>query len=315
MTILRSSAALLLLALLACEEKQAPPATPETVEPDRTPVVYTTFYPTEYFVSRIGGEDVDVTCPLPPDADPIFWQPSRDQIAAYQQADLIVVNGAGFEKWIDTVSLPESRVLDSAAAFEDEFVTYESTTHAHGPGGEHTHEGIDGHTWLDPVNATRQAKAIRDALVQRFPSRTDAYRVGYVELSSDLDALDARYQALDLEGVQLLASHPAYNYLDQRYEWNIHNFDLDPESEIDAATLTDIQAELDPDARVHVMLWESEPVDAARAALDEAGIVSVTFSPAELIDPEARAAGEDYLTIMNANLDRLQAALGEPGEG
>jgi len=133
--------ACLRLCTLGCKEQASEQTAAPTDQPARTvetPTVSPTFYPTEYFPSRIGGDHVLVTLPLPPDADPIFWQPSREQIAAYQEADLIVINGADFEKWIATASLPESRIVDTAAAFEDDFVTYETTTHAHGPGG-HEH--------------------------------------------------------------------------------------------------------------------------------------------------------------------------------
>ena len=76
--------------------------------PDRRAkiVVYTTFYPMTYFAQRIGGEHVEVVCPLPQDADPISWMPGANTIQAYQKADLIVINGAQFEKWLDKVSLP-----------------------------------------------------------------------------------------------------------------------------------------------------------------------------------------------------------------
>ena len=115
--------------------------------------VYTTFYPTTYFTQRIGGSHVEVTCPLPDDADPIFWQPDRNTIMAYQKAALIILNGADFEKWALTASLPTGRIVDTARNFTDQFITYESVTHSHGPGGDHTHEGIDGHTWIDPTLA------------------------------------------------------------------------------------------------------------------------------------------------------------------
>ena len=43
-------------------------------------------------------------------------QPSDELLAAYQRADLIVLNGAGFAKWVAGASLPPSRVVDTAAS-------------------------------------------------------------------------------------------------------------------------------------------------------------------------------------------------------
>jgi zinc transport system substrate-binding protein len=68
-------------------------------------------------------------------------------VAAFQQANLIVVNGASFEKGLAKVTLAESRVVDTAKPLADELIVLtETVTHTHGPQGKHSHEGIDGHT-------------------------------------------------------------------------------------------------------------------------------------------------------------------------
>ena len=52
-------------------------------------------YPLHYFATRIGGDLVDASFPVPADIDPAFWKPSGDDVAQIQAADLIVLNGAG----------------------------------------------------------------------------------------------------------------------------------------------------------------------------------------------------------------------------
>jgi len=113
----------------------------------------------------------------------------------------------------------------------------------------------------------------------------------------------------------MMASHPAYNYVAKRYGWDVENVALDPDAPVDDASLEAIGAHVDEQARVRVMLWESEPCEAAASALSDFGIVSVTFSPCELLGAAERDAGEDYMTIMNTNLDRLGGALGVGGGG
>ena len=148
--------------------KAKEPATPRVI--DGKAKVFTTFYPTHYFARRIGGELTEVICPCPANEDPAFWMPDDKTILSYQGADLIVVNGASFEKWLNKVTLPESRIVDTTKPFAKEFITIAgAVTHSHGPSGEHTHAGIDGHTWLDPINAIAQSSAIRDALCKLLP--------------------------------------------------------------------------------------------------------------------------------------------------
>jgi zinc transport system substrate-binding protein len=263
-------AALILLAACGDEPKVA---APERVGP---PVVYTSFYPVTYFTERIAGDLVKVVCPLPPDADPIFWQPGPDVVRAYQEADLIVLNGAQFEKWALTTSLPENRVVRTADGFSGEWVKFEhAMTHKHGPAGEtHSHEGIDGHTWLDPNLAKRQAAAIRDALGRLLPADAAALNANYDALAKDLDALDALYRALPTAGKTIVTTHPAWNYPARRYGWKLVN---------------------QSDAEGDVRLWEGEP--------ETAGPTEVSFSPCE------QPGESDYLAAMKANLGRLKAAL------
>jgi zinc transport system substrate-binding protein len=280
------------------------------------PVVYTTFYPTEYFVERIGGGHVDVVCPVPDDADAIFWTPDDVAIWAYQQADLIVLNGAGFSKWVGKVSLPESRIVDSAAALSGSFIQFGGAKlHSHGPTGEHAHEGVDGHTWVDPVNAIAQAGAIRDALSTRWPAWKVDFERGYAELVSDLKALSQRLAAFrDMPGSpRMLASHPAYNYIARRYGWNMENLDLDPMGVPSVDAVAAIRARLDRHPATY-LIWESEPSrEVADHMRSELGLASIVFSPCELLAAVQRNAGEDYLSVMRGNLARLSIVF-EEGE-
>ena len=68
--------------------------------------VYTVNYPLQYFAERIGAEHVEVAFPAPSGVDPAFWKPDSDILRQYQQADLVLLNGAGYAGWVEKVSLP-----------------------------------------------------------------------------------------------------------------------------------------------------------------------------------------------------------------
>ncbi len=285
---------------------------PEQTRSRPTPHVYTTFYPTTYFTQRIAGAKVKVVCPLDDGHDPISWMPPDQTIADYQQAELIVINGAGFEKWIAKVSLPPSKVVDTAAPLGAQLLRFDrAVTHSHGPSGEHSHEGVDGHTWLDPHNAKVQAEQIRKALARLLPGDAGEFQANFATLAADLDALDRALADLAkaLGDTPLLASHPAYNYLARRYKWNIVSLDLDPRAMPDVDVLSEIRQKLN-DHPAKILLWESAPTDEIAAKLgSELGLRSIVFSPCETLDAASVSAGQDYLTVMKANIARLAAAL------
>ncbi len=284
---------------------------PETAEPGETGAVvsvFATFYPTTYFARRIGGDRVDVQCPLPDDADPVFWTPPAEVLSKMQQADMIVINGAGFEKWISKVSLPYSKIVDTCNSLNDELLRFDGNiTHSHGPAGEHSHEGIDGHTWLDPHHANKQAEAIHRRLAKLRPAYAEQFQANLVALTADLDALDKSLRNLSdqLKEQHLLSSHPAYNYLRHRYDWKLTNIVLDGQAMPDDQTLAELRAavkEHDP----HIILWEQAPSDEIAALLAEQfRLKSVVFQPCE----HAPTSEDDYLTVMRRNIDALKAEL------
>lgn len=282
----------------------------------RQAVILTTFYPTQYFCERILGdsiEGIEVRCPLPADADAIFWRPSRAEISEYQKADLILINGAGFEKWVATTVLPASRLVNTAEPLAGSFIEFETTTHSHGMTGGHTHEGIDGHTWLDPENAKIQAGEILRALEAIFPAEAAEMQANFAVLVADLESLDRRFAALTegLKSCELFAAHPAYNYLAARYGWSITNLAIDGDSTAGLADLGEggkIFEGIGEGRRI--LLWEREPsAEVASELRRRFGFESVVCVPGELRSASERAAGVDYLALMRANLARLEAAL------
>lgn len=276
----------------------------------RERAVYTSFHPTTWMAERIAGGLVPVVCPVPDGEDPIFWQPDRATLQAYQRAELVVLNGAGFELWAAGASLPPSRVVEAAAGFEPEWLQYEhATTHSHGAAGEHTHAGLDGHTWMDPLLALEQARAVLAGMCRAFPEHEAELRANARGVEADLQALHATLEALAprLRAAHVLASHPAYNYLARRYGFDVKSFDLDPEAELGAEQRAALAAEVRPGA-VNLLLWESEP--GAAAAGVPAGLTSVVYSPAEMIPAAERTAGADFLSVMRDNAARLEGVLG-----
>ena len=286
-----------------CGKKVAP-----SVTPTGKPSVYTTFYPTQYFAERIGGDLIDVVCPVPADQDVIFWMPDAKAIVAYQKADLVIINGAEFCKWVQRVSLPASRVVNTARPFEADFITFgHAPVHSHGEGGKHAHEGLDGHTWVDPVNAKVQAAEISKALIKRFPEHKAAFEKGFALLAEDLEALDTKlkgYQAI-YKNQPLLASHPAYNYIAKRYGWDLVSLDLFPEEMPSDEAMQGIKEVLKTHSAKY-LIWETYPKKEIAARLQkELGLISIEFSPCELLSDAEIDAGTDYMTVMQRNLKNI----------
>ena len=265
--------------------------------------VYVVNYPLKYFAERIGGEHVNVSFPAPPDVDPAYWIPDIKTITDYQNADLILLNGASYAKWIAKVSLPRSRMINTSRKFRDRYLTIEgSVTHSHGPGGEHAHGEIAFTTWLDLTLAAQQAEAIAEALSRKLPQHRDAFKNNFRALNKDLRALDAAIRKIvdQNPGLTLVASHPVYDYMSRAYGMNLKSLHWEPEEFPDDRqwmNLKDILKEHPSEW----MLWEGTPDPAIVSALKSMAINSAVFDPAGNVPEQG-----DFLTVMQQNIQNLE---------
>jgi len=300
---LGAAALLMAASLLAC----APPVASEP-QPEHGPLrVAVTFYPNEYFVQRIGAEAVEVFCDVPAGADALFWIPNDEQLARMLAADLIVLQGAGLERWVGRASLPMSRVLVATKGMQQQLLQFEAgSAHSHGNGEQHDAGGIDPHVWLDPENAKLQAAAIHRRLSELLPEQAADFATRFAVLASELDELSAQFRAIAARGEPLCASHPAYAYLVSRFGFQIESFDFDPEKMPTEEQLSSLAASIGKSGASKI-LWEAEPTpEIARRLSSQLGLESLVFSPCELMGVGLRAKGESYLTIQRGNAARLR---------
>jgi len=303
MRVFNSIAVTLAVLLASCGGNGSGKVAPVAEETADMLVIYTVNYPLAYFAERIGGDLVEVVFPAPVDEDPAYWSPDADTIASYQGADLILLNGAGYAKWVDRATLPSSRLVDTGAAFTDRLIEMESvTTHSHGPEGEHEHGGWAFTTWLDPTLAIQQAQAVAAAITELRPAHEKGIHARMDELESALLNLDGRLSlaAKIIGDTPLVFSHPVYQYLIRRYELNGVEVHWEPAETPDGHAWGHLEEQLESHP-AEWMLWEGEPFQSTVAGLEDLGIGSLLFDPCG----NAPETG-DYLTVMDASAGALE---------
>lgn len=269
--------------------------------------VHVANFPLAYFAERIGSTEVDVVFAAPADEDPVFWQPTEAQIAAMQGADAILMNGATYSKWAEKVSLPESKVVDTSAAFKAQYIEVKDTvTHSHGKAGEHSHAGTAFTTWIDFQQAVQQADAIKEVLQRLRPEQIELFALNFDQLKRDLLELDKEMQAIGQKfaGQPLVASHPVYQYFARRYQLNLRDVLWEPETVPDDAQMEELKKILATHA-AKWMIWEGDPAKESVEKLKALGVESVVFDPCGNV-PEKGS----WLDVMKANIAGLKKAAG-----
>lgn len=267
------------------------------------PVVVSANYPLHYFAQRIGGDAVEAVFLVPADIDPAYWQPTPDDVTRMQQASLILLNGAGYEGWLEKVTLRESRLVNTSDGFKDQLIEEaHGVTHQHGPEGKHTHGTVAFTTWLDLSLATEQARAVEAALTQLAPERAPFFAKNLSSLVAELSALDQQLKAWGetLHGQPLIASHPVYQYLARRYGLNLKSLHWEPDETPDAAGWRDLDKLLE-DHPANQMIWEGKPTETTIEGLAKRGVHTLIFDPRGNTPQEG-----DFISAMEQTIQDLQ---------
>jgi zinc transport system substrate-binding protein len=256
---------------------------------------YASFYPIYDFVKKIGMEKVNVSTVVPPGIEPHDFEPTAKQVVELQNADLIFINGAGFEEWLDRIGNDNIVELSKGLSIEN------------------ADSVPDPHIWLDPVLVKNLSTAILDALITRDPQNADYYRNNNIEFNTKLDKLnsDIKNNLTDCRLNDFIAFHDAFGYFANRYGLIQHSIEgLAPEAGVNPQSVSDA-INLSRQLNISVIFSE-ENIDPrlSETIANEIGGMVLLLNPIELISQEEQDLGEDYISKMYDNLNNLKIALG-----
>ena len=289
----------LVLSIIGCKKEQ--PEMDDSAS-DEAVTVFASNYPLSYFAERISGKSEIVFFPEI-DVDPAFWEPEPADIITMQQSDIILLNGASYEKWQTAISLPKRNVVDTSKFFHDQLIVMEKAVdHAHGPSGAHSHSGTAFTTWIDLNQAAFQAKAIKDVMTRQNVSSEKVLNRNFESLIEDLKIMDTEINkiAQGYSKVPLIASHPVYQYFARRYQLDIKTVMWEPDVFPDEQMWKHLE-EIVKEHSAKWMIWEAEPLPKSVAKLKEMGIESIVFDPCGN-KPEQG----DFLSVMKDNVSNLK---------
>jgi zinc transport system substrate-binding protein len=258
------------------------------------------FYPVAWVAERVGGDRVSVEDLTPAGVEPHDLELAPPQVDDVLDADLVVVMGDGFQP-----------AVEDAAGARDE-PTLELLEEL--PTDELAED--DPHVWLDPVLMGEVVAAVEAALVDVDPDGEATYRRNAEELTADLRGLDEAYRVglANCERDLVVTAHDAFGYLTDRYGLRNEGVaGLSPEAEPDARRLAEL-SDLSRREGVTTVFTEElvSPEIAETLAREAGGLRVAVLSPLETLDADERDAGADYISVMEANLDKLRTALGCP---
>ena len=189
-------------------------------------------------VRNVGGEHVALTTLVGPDGDAHVFEPTPADARALGEADLVIVNGLGFEGWIDRLVKASGYKGSVVVASEGIALLEAEEGHGHDHGDEHGsheeseedkhhHEGeFDPHGWQDLANGRVYVSNIARALAAADPAHADDYRRRAEAYDRELAALDrdirSRLDTVPEDRRKVITSHDAFQYFGRAYGIDFH---------------------------------------------------------------------------------------------
>jgi zinc/manganese transport system substrate-binding protein len=169
-------------------------------------------------VREVGGDKVELTTLVGPDADAHTYQPKPTDARAVAAAAAMVSNGLGFEGWAER--LAKAAPLSGRHIVVSHGVTPLTTSnHTHGHGHAHSHS--DPHCWQDVGCARRYVANIADGLTAADSANGTHYRsraVAYDRRLGELDAwIKGEIAKVPVGKRKVISGHEAFRYFARAY--------------------------------------------------------------------------------------------------
>ncbi|MBT8174009.1 MAG: metal ABC transporter substrate-binding protein [Nitrosopumilus sp.] len=265
--------------------------------------VISSFYPLHEFSQNIGKEKVDAILLVPVGVEPHDWEPTVKDVQRMQGTDLIIINGIGFENWVDDLEQSgySGEIVDTSNG-----ILIKTHDEEHEEEHEENHLEGDPHIWLNPVYAKIQVQNIADAFSNADPTNQQFYQSNAAAYIKDLELLDLKIRN-DLSDCKndFIAFHDAFSYFADEYNLKQHTIisSNDPHGEATAKTLENI---ISTAKKLNIkVIFAEESVDTRTSKIiaNEIGGKVLVLSPLE------SSSDGTYISKMTKNFENLKEAL------
>ena len=285
------------------------------------------------FVSQVGGDNINLTVLMPPEANPHTYDPSPQDATTIAEADLVFFTGLKYEP------APLLKLLESSACspevlaevgesvfpvefkegghddhddhgeegHDDEEEGHDDEEEGHDGHEGHGHGAYDPHFWFDPNRVSYAAEYIEGKLIQYDPANEESYKSLTDTFTSELRGLVN--EVIELIGMipsgnrKLITTHESLGYLEAKFGLEVLATiipSLDSSDEVSPSDLVEV-IEVIEEEGVKVMFVESEtPSVYAETLAQETGITLVTGLYVETLKPN-----QSYSEFLISNVELI----------
>jgi len=259
--------------------------------------VISSFYTLHEFSQNVGQEKIDVTLLVPVGVEPHDWGPTIKDVQRMQKSDLIIINGIGFENWVDNLKEIDYQgvIVDTSNGILDKNLSKEQIPSSGDP-----------HIWLNPIYAKIQVQNIANAFSNLDPKNQQYYQSNAAKYIEELELLDFKIRnELSNCNHDFVAFHDAFSHFADEYNLNQHTIisSNNPHAEATAKTLENVISTA-KELNIKVIFSEENVnIRTSEIIANEIDGKVLVLSPLEILSDGT------YISKMIENLNNLEEAL------
>ena len=250
---------------------------------------------------HIAGDRLPVESLLPIGTDPHSYQPTPRDVARIADSELLIINGAEYEHFLETL-------LENAGGKRD--VVDASA----GVSPRKDANGVDPHMWLDPNNVIIYVENIREGLTHYDPEGADVYQANADAYVAELKGLDSwiveQVSQIPQERRLLVTNHEALGYFAERYGFAVAGTVVESFSSgasPSAGQMASLIDQIRSNGAPAIFLDASDNESLAKQIADETDVQVITDLHLESLTDGPPAA--TYIDMMKHNVTLIVEAL------
>lgn len=260
--------------------------------------VYTTIYPVKYLIDSLYGEYSTISSIYPSGIDPNEFELSEKKLKEYANTDLFVFNSLDQDRnyAVDMININKDlKIIDISLG-----MTYDNNI---------------AELWLNPYNYLMMAQNTKNGLLEYIDnpyliSNNDKTGIEdkYEELKYNLSRLDA-----DMKEDISLATHKivvvdndVFKFLEK---YNLKVISLEENDNLNENTINEVKKLINNNQIKYIYSSKGETNETCKNLINNYDLELVTLNTMETIDGGITNSNENYITVMNNNLDLLNKEL------
>lgn len=267
-------------------------------------------------VAQVAGEQVSITTLLPPNSDPHTYQPTPQDIATISKADVIFVNGAGLEVFLEPI-LENANAEEKTVDLSDDINLLTADEHSNSGRDEDQnidHDNQDPHVWMNPNNVIAWVNVIQETLGELDPAHAAEYQQNAQRYSAELRELDTwiATQVADIPAQRrtLVMDHLVFGYFAEEYGFQQAGAVIPGFSTLAEPSAQQIAEIIDTIEKLGVkviFVSDTAPLGIAERVAEDTGSQLIYLHTGSLT--ESGGLASNYIDYMRYNVNAIVQAL------